>query len=283
MRYTVGDVEGSARGTGGSGNGAALKDGRRRRDAASARGSSLADTTAFEALYSDHRRELYGLCRSILRNDHDAQDALQSAFVRALAALRRDLEVAEARPWLYRIARNEAISILRRRSAAPEGDAAENVAAPPEAEVVRREELRELRGDLARLSERQRTVLLLRAVNGLGHNEIAVRTGSSPAAVKHSIAEARRALADCRLGREMPCADARALLATGDRRMWRRRRLRAHVRACEACRDELPRRERTRWLAASWTGWAASRRRSASPASGQACGGTTSTCGRSLT
>jgi RNA polymerase sigma factor (sigma-70 family) len=76
---------------------------------------SRGSARAFTVLYQRHHQALYRYCRSIVRDEDDAQDALQSAMMRALAALRageRDLAV---RPWLFRIVHNEAVSILRRR------------------------------------------------------------------------------------------------------------------------------------------------------------------------
>src|SRR5215213_8129991 len=73
------------------------------------------DAAAFAAVYERHHQALYRYCRSILRHDEDAQDALQSTMTRAFAALQDEQRDFELRPWLFRIAHNEAISILRRR------------------------------------------------------------------------------------------------------------------------------------------------------------------------
>src|SRR6476660_2033816 len=80
------------------------------------------DAEAFAAGYERHHQALYRYCRSILRHEQDAQDALQSTMTRAFAALQDERRDFELRPWLFRIAHNEAISILRRRpeSALPE-------------------------------------------------------------------------------------------------------------------------------------------------------------------
>src|SRR3954467_10112923 len=117
------------------------------------------DAAAFAAVYERHHQALYRYCRSILRHDEDAQDALQSTMTRAFAALQNEQRDYELRPWLFRIAHNEAISILRRRRETAElgelpGDAAET-----EARVSEREQLRVLRMDLADLPERQRAAL----------------------------------------------------------------------------------------------------------------------------
>src|SRR5438445_6219906 len=77
--------------------------------------ASAGNARAFAQLYERHHQALYRYCLSIVRNPDDAQDALQSALTRAFAALRgseRDLPI---RPWLFRIAHNEAVTILRRR------------------------------------------------------------------------------------------------------------------------------------------------------------------------
>ena len=66
--------------------------------------------SAFTTLYERYHQPLYRYCRSLLHNDADAQDALQSTFTSALAALRADRRDAPLRPWLFRIAHNEAIS-----------------------------------------------------------------------------------------------------------------------------------------------------------------------------
>jgi DNA-directed RNA polymerase specialized sigma24 family protein len=104
-----------------------------------------------------HHQALYRYCRSIVRDEDDAQDALQSAMMRALAALQareRDLAV---RPWLFRIVHNEAVSILRRRR--PDVSLVEGLE-PADGGVERTLEQRErfaaLIADLQALAERQR-------------------------------------------------------------------------------------------------------------------------------
>src|SRR5258708_26906242 len=70
---------------------------------------------AFALLYERHHQALYRYCRSIVRDETDAQDALHSTFAGALVALLRGARDAPLRPWLFRIAHNEAVSLLRRR------------------------------------------------------------------------------------------------------------------------------------------------------------------------
>ncbi len=195
------------------------------------------DAAAFAAVYERHHQALYRYCRSILRHEEDAQDALQSTFARAFAALQDERRDFDLKPWLFRIAHNEAISILRRRRETAElgdlpGDEGET-----EERVSEREQLRELRHDLADLPDRQRSALVLRELNGLSHAEIGTVLDLSPSAVKQAIFEARTALFSCREGREMACHDVRRMLSDGDGRVLRGRGLRAHLRSCPDCRQ----------------------------------------------
>src|SRR6476660_7733713 len=81
------------------------------------------DAAAFAAVYERHHKALYRYCRSIVRHEEDAQDALQSTMTRAYAALQERPHDFDLRPWRFRIAHNESVSILRRRRPTQELDA----------------------------------------------------------------------------------------------------------------------------------------------------------------
>src|SRR3954447_2491556 len=98
------------------------------------------DAAAFAAVYERHHQALYRYCRSILRHEEDAQDALQSTMARAFAALEREERDFELRPWLFRIGPKEAVSILRRRRDTAELDDAAHDARSLEERVEEREE-----------------------------------------------------------------------------------------------------------------------------------------------
>src|SRR3954454_20914208 len=88
-------------------------------DAGLARRAAQGDQRAFAAIYKRHHQELYRYCRAILRDPDDAQDALQATMVKALRALPGEEREIALKPWLFRIAHNEAITIVRaRRSSA---------------------------------------------------------------------------------------------------------------------------------------------------------------------
>jgi RNA polymerase sigma factor (sigma-70 family) len=195
-------------------------------------------TAAFEAIFRRYHQELYRYCWAILSDPHEAEDALQgtmTAVVRALPGERRRIEL---RPWLYRIARNEAMSIVRRRviSVNPQ-ELPDAALASVDSDTETRERLRQLVADLSGLPDRQRSALVMRELSGLSYGEIAVALDASEAAARQAVYEARVALRELEGGREMQCEEARQALSEHDGRVLRRRRLRAHLRACEGCRD----------------------------------------------
>lgn len=204
------------------------------------------DGSAFAQLYRDHHRDVFRYCRSLLHDEEDAHDAAQgtwTAIWTTPGAARREIPL---RPWLFRVAHNEAVDILRRRRphetlTGLEVPALDDVAG----DVELRDRLATLRADLMSLPERQRAALLLREIAGLGHAEIGDVFGTSAAAAKQTIYEARRALVDAEGGRTMACGLVQHAISDGDGRVRRGRRLRAHLRGCATCRafaDDVGRR-----------------------------------------
>ena len=139
-----------------------------------ARLTAAGSDRAFAVLYERHHQALYRYCRTIVRHDEDARDVLQTTMARALAALGRGVPDAPMRPWLFRIAHNEAISLLRRRRPAVELEQAPELEGRSlEARVEERSRLATLVADLDELPERQRSALVMRELSGLSHEEIA--------------------------------------------------------------------------------------------------------------
>jgi RNA polymerase sigma factor (sigma-70 family) len=191
---------------------------------------------AFVALYERYHGQLYRYCRSIVRNDADAQDALQSTLTGAFAALRRGKRDAPVRPWLFRIAHNESVSVLRRRR--PEEQLSElfpDSIGSTEERVEQRERLALLMADLHELPERQRGALVMRELNDLSHEQIAIALRTSVGAAKQTIFEARGALLEFAEGRTMACDSLQRTISDADGRALRGRRVRAHLRDCPAC------------------------------------------------
>jgi len=191
---------------------------------------------AFAAIYERYHQRLYRYCGAILRDDQDAQDALQSTLALAFAALQRGQRDAPLRPWLFRIAHNEAISVIRRRSGAAQlSETRERAGPSAEEQAGERARLALLVEDMQQLPERQRGALVMRELSGLSHEEIAIALGASVGAAKQSIFEARQALLEFGEGRSMACEDIRRTVSEGDGRALRGRRVRAHLRDCVAC------------------------------------------------
>lgn len=195
------------------------------------------DTAAFEAVYRDAHQELYRYARSIVRDEDAAQDVLQSVMEKALAALQAETRDFELRPWLFRVTHNEAISRLRKeRPTAELPDALASTAPTMAEQLDDQARLDTLWTDLGSLPERQRQALVLRELNGLGHEEIAAVIDSTARNVKQTIFEARRALMECEDGRAMVCDEVQQQLSDGDGRVRRGRRVQAHLRSCRDCR-----------------------------------------------
>jgi RNA polymerase sigma factor (sigma-70 family) len=213
-----------------------------------ARRAAKGDERAFAAIFDRYHQRLYRYCLAIVGDPQDAQDALQNTMVKVLRALPGEERRIELKPWLYRIAHNESIELLRRRRETRELDAEQ--AAPGSGlaeEAASRERLRRLLSDLDQLPERQRGVLVMRELAGLEFAEIGTALGTSAAVARQTLYEARLGLRQMDEGREMSCEAVMKALSDGDGRVGRRRDLRAHLRGCASCRrfgEEIETRQR---------------------------------------
>jgi RNA polymerase sigma factor (sigma-70 family) len=202
-----------------------------------ARRAARGERRAFEAIYRRYHEDLYRFCLATTGNPQDAQEALQNTMVKVLRALPGEQRSIQLKPWLYRIARNEAVETIRRRRDTAElepeqASAGLEIAATAEA----RDRLRGLLADLEELPERQRTALVMRELAGLGFEQIGESLGISAQAARQTVYEARLGLRQLEAGREMGCDAVMRELSDGDGRVARRRDIRAHLRACESCR-----------------------------------------------
>jgi RNA polymerase sigma factor (sigma-70 family) len=195
------------------------------------------DERAFAAIFRRYHQSLYRFCLAILGNPQDAQDALQNTMVKVLRALPGEQRRLALKPWLYRVAHNESIDLLRRRRETHRLDAELAAPGPGLAEqAAQRERLGQLIANLDELPERQRGALVMRELGGLDFAEIGSALGTSPAVVRQTVYEARLSLRQMDEGREMSCEAVTRALSDGDGRIGRRRDLRAHLRSCAGCR-----------------------------------------------
>src|SRR3954447_25583819 len=107
----------------------------------------------------------------MLGSREEAEDAVQQTFFSAYNALRASDKTIALRAWLYAIARNRCLSILRVRREHTALDIEPSVAGLA-SEVERREDLRQLLRDVTALPDDQRAALVLAELGDLGHDEI---------------------------------------------------------------------------------------------------------------
>ena len=198
------------------------------------------DPRALEAIHRRYARPLRAYAARTLGTRHqEADDVVQDVFLYAHDALRDSDDRLELRPWLFWLTRNRCLDRLRKVSAESELDPERDggVGSDTLAEVARREDLRRLVVDLARLPEAQRTALVLRELEGLGHDEIASVLDVSESASKMLVLRAREGLTKSADARDAACSEIRAdLAAAHDRGTRPSERSRVHMRDCTRCR-----------------------------------------------
>ena len=161
-------------------------------------------TALFEVLMRRHNEQVYRAARAIVRDEAEAEDVMQEAYVNAYAHLRQFDGRAKFSTWLTRIAVNEAISRLRRRGRYEsfDEDASNHVNAvfpmrstPDPEKTTFSHELRGILEDAVdALPDGQREVFMLRQVEGLSTAETADCLGVSEDVVKTRLLRARAAM-----------------------------------------------------------------------------------------
>src|SRR4051812_25575334 len=198
---------------------------------------------AFEAIFDRHHRAILSFCRHMLASADEAEDAVQQTFISAFDALRADARDIKLKAWLFTIARNRCLSILRGRREQP-AELDEVPTAGLADEVQQRSDLRDLLDDLRQLPVDQRAALVLSEIGDLSHAEVGEVVGCEVAKVKSLVFQARSSLIETRRARDIPCSEIREQLATATGGALRRGPLRRHLRACEGCaefRDQVMR------------------------------------------
>ncbi|MBP7149578.1 MAG: RNA polymerase sigma factor [Acidobacteria bacterium] len=158
------------------------------------------ETQLFELLMRRYNQRLFRAARAVLRDDAEAEDVLQEAWVRAFAALGRFEGRASVGTWLVRIALHEAFARRRRRqrfvALGTEDDMGLETTPgdSPEARASTRELRAALAGAIDALPEGLRVAFVLREVEGLSTAETAEALGLSPDNVKVRLHRARAAL-----------------------------------------------------------------------------------------
>lgn len=197
----------------------------------------LGSEAAFEVLYDRHHRGVLSYCRHMLGSLHEAEDALQQSFVSAHQGIVTSTKPIAFKAWLYTIARNRCLSMLRARRERPSDELELLSTVGLSEEVEDRADLKELMGDMHELPGDQRAALVLSELGDLSHAEVAEVIGCEAAKVKSLVFQARSGLIERRQARETPCEEIREQLATLRGGSLRRGPLRRHLKACPGCSE----------------------------------------------
>jgi RNA polymerase sigma-70 factor (ECF subfamily) len=175
-------------------------------DAELVRRALARDGEAFRTIMKRHNRRLYRIARSILRDDSEAEDAVQETYVNAFAHLGRFRGDSSLATWLTRIAINEALGRLRRVRPAADLEIVETrrreaqiiqfpqtaASDDPERAMAQREILRLVERATDNLPEAFRIVFVARVIEGLSVEETAELLDLQPETVKTRLHRARR-------------------------------------------------------------------------------------------
>lgn len=145
----------------------------------------------------------FNLARWLTRNDHDAEDVVQEAYLRAYQFF-DSFHGGDGRAWLLRIVRNTCYSWLEKnRTRAPaeafdeSRHSSERTGAGPEDPLIAKEEREILRRALDELPPEFRETIVLREMEGLSYKEIAAVTGVPIGTIMSRLARARERLQNC--------------------------------------------------------------------------------------
>ncbi|MEA2147520.1 MAG: hypothetical protein QOG59_3107, partial [Solirubrobacteraceae bacterium] len=196
--------------------------------------------SAFEVLVARYHTRLLAFCRHLLGSREDAEDVLQEVMTAAFNAMIADERPINARPWLYRIARNRCLNHLRRTQAVGVdsmdihlSDGGETTAD----KVHKAEEFRLLVDDIQSLPETQRTALVLREMDALSYEQISEAMETTVPSVKSLLVRARMSLAEAAQARQLSCEQVRVELAEVAEGLLAKTTppVRRHLRTCHRC------------------------------------------------
>jgi RNA polymerase sigma factor (sigma-70 family) len=217
-------------------------------DAELARAAAAGDRQAFACVYDRYADRLHDFCVGMVRDRDAAADCVQDVFCTAATTLSQLREPDKLRPWLYAVARNEALRHIRGRKREQPSDELPDVPsgeAGPET-LAARTELADLIAEAAGgLSDRDRSVLELTYRHGLDGPELAEALGVSPGTANKLVSRLRetieRSLGAMLVARtNTGCVELGAILDGWDGRfnMLMRKRIARHIESCDTCDEE---------------------------------------------
>ncbi len=154
------------------------------------------DEFAFVALYNRYKGAIYAYCAKMLLDREAAQDVTQEVFLRAYENRDRLVAGEAFRAWLYTVARNRCLNLLRTagRDVPFDEDDAPPLPDTPFSDLDRTERVALVDRGLRALPADYREVIVLREYDDLSYEEIAAATRSTVSAVKSRLFKARRKL-----------------------------------------------------------------------------------------
>lgn len=173
------------------------------------------DRDAFAAVVQQYQAQVLALCLRMTGNREDAADAAQQAFVQAYRHLDQYDQHHPFRSWLFRIATNESISLLRRRgrqAAAVEDETLQAVADPAQgapALVDLAQDREQVRQAVARLPDHFRTVVVMFYFQELSYQEISRQTGLPVGTISTHLFRAKQLLKRSLTEAEVTAGDTR--------------------------------------------------------------------------
>jgi len=221
-------------------------------DAELARAAATGDRRAFAMIYDRYSDRLHDFCIGMVRDRDAAADCVQDVFCAAATQLPKLRDPDRLRPWLYAIARNEALRCIRDRRREQVSDelpeAASHEAGPDT--LAARNELAALIAEAAGgLCDRDRTVLELAYRHGLDGPELANALEVSPGTANKMVSRLRNTI-ETSLGALLvarraqhtadKCAELATILAGWDGRfsVLMRKRITRHIESCRTCEEE---------------------------------------------
>jgi RNA polymerase sigma-70 factor (ECF subfamily) len=157
------------------------------------------DNEAFRLLVEQNGRAIFRLAYRMTGNEQDAEDIVQETFLKAYRQIDRYDARASFSTWLYRIASNCSLDLIRKRKTRernrergsdPDRDVLASIPAPtpgPERELYSSQISECVHAALVELSGQERTAFILRHFEGLSIEEIGLALGTGASATKHSI------------------------------------------------------------------------------------------------
>jgi RNA polymerase sigma-70 factor (ECF subfamily) len=157
-------------------------------EAAAVARARTGDGEAFRVLVERYGRSVFRLAFRLTGNEQDAEDVVQETFLRAYRQLGRYDGRASFHTWIYRIASNYALDLLRaRRNGAPPADDLPCGEPPADRLAMSAQIDSRLRLGMAELSEQERIAFVMRHFEGMSIDEIGAQLGIAESATKNSI------------------------------------------------------------------------------------------------